>query len=237
MIIGSKLFFFESLPSTNTHTSHLLRIKDLAEGTIVQAGFQSKGKGQMGNKWESEDGMNLLISILLFPTIINPSSQFYISIMVSLGICDFLKRYIPSCSIKWPNDIYINKNSVMEEKIENSITGIGININQKKFLSDAPNPVSLSILTGQKYDLSKCLIQLASDLDLRYKQLLKEEFSQLKQEYISQIYRLNEWHKYRDNTGIYTGRIMSVTENGRLLIEKRSENICEYSFKEVDFIL
>ncbi|MCX6322125.1 MAG: biotin--[acetyl-CoA-carboxylase] ligase [Bacteroidia bacterium] len=246
MIIGSKLFFFDNLPSTNTHTAHLLKSNDLPEGAIVYTNYQSAGRGQMGNKWESEDGKNLLISIVLFPSMINPADQFFISMTVSLGICDFLKRYISVCAIKWPNDIYVNndkiagiliENSIMDDQIENTISGIGLNINQEKFLSNAPNPVSLSLLTGSSYDLATCLNQLASDLDKRYKQLISEHFAEIKHEYVSRLYRLNELSKYRDRSGLFTGRIITVTDNGRLQIEREPGNISEYSFKEVDFIL
>ncbi|MFA5818944.1 MAG: biotin--[acetyl-CoA-carboxylase] ligase [Bacteroidales bacterium] len=246
MIIGSKLFFFDNLPSTNTHAAHLLKSSDLPEGAIVYTNYQSAGRGQMGNKWESEEGKNLLISIVLFPSMINPADQFLISMTVSLGICDFLKRYISVCAIKWPNDIYVNndkiagiliENSIMGDQIENTIAGIGLNINQEKFLSNAPNPVSLSLLTGSSYDLATCLNQLASDLDKRYKQLISEHFAEIKHEYVSRLYRLNELSKYRDRSGIFTGRIITVTDNGRLQIEREPGNISEYSFKEVDFIL
>ena len=168
-----------------------------------------------------------------------------ISMALSLGICDFLKRYIPDCSIKWPNDIYVNddkiagiliENSIMGDKIESTIAGIGLNINQEKFLSDAPNPVSLSLITGKKYDLTACLGQLASDLDQRYKQLTSENFEMLKKEYTAHLYRFNEWNKYKDESGDFIGKIVSVTENGRLKIEKESGESTLYSFKELDFI-
>ena len=76
MIIGSNLLFFENLPSTNTHTADLLKKNTCTEGTIIYTNYQSEGRGYSGNKWESEDGKNLLISILLFPSFINPADQF-----------------------------------------------------------------------------------------------------------------------------------------------------------------
>ena len=199
----------------------------------------------MGNKWESEDSKNLLISIVLFPSMINPSDQFVLSMAISLGICDFLKRYIPVCRIKWPNDIYVNndkiaglliENSVMGDHIENTIAGIGLNINQDKFLSSAPNPVSLRMITGKAYDLNTCLYQLADDLDKRYKQLIAGNLIQIKKEYTSNLYRLNKWCNYRDKNGSYLGRIKSTSEYGNIMIESESGKTIEYSFKEVDFI-
>jgi BirA family biotin operon repressor/biotin-[acetyl-CoA-carboxylase] ligase len=246
MIIGSELFFFDNLPSTNAKAAQLLENEAVPEGAIVYTDYQSAGRGQPGNKWESEDGKNLLISIVLLPSMINPSGQFMISMAVSLGICDFLKRYIPSCTIKWPNDIYVNndkiagiliENTILGDTIETTIAGVGININQNKFLSDAPNPVSLSLLTGLNFNLNNCLSQLASNLDIRYKQLISEKFAGIRQEYISQLFRFHEWCTYRDMTGIYCGRIISVDDYGRLQIEKQEGGISEYSFKEVDFVL
>ena len=246
MIIGSKLLFFENLPSTNTHTAELLKKNNLPEGTIVYTNYQSEGRGYSGNKWESENGKNLLFSILLFPSFINTEDQFLISMTISLGICDFLMRFIPACSVKWPNDIYVKndkiagiliESSVMGNQIENTISGIGLNINQDKFLHTVPNPVSLRLLTGMSYDLPACLNQLSMDLDKRYKQLIAGDYGQIKEEYISKLYRLNEWFKFRDIKGIYTGRILNVTDFGRIQIERENNNISEYSFKEIEFIL
>ena len=245
MIIGSKLFFFENLPSSNTHAANLLKNNDITEGTIVYTNYQSAGRGQTGNKLESEDDKNLLISIVLFPTMIKPANQFLISMSVSLGICDFIKRYIPACAIKWPNDIYVQndkiagiliENFIMGDLIENSIVGIGVNINHDKFLSDAPNPVSLRMITGKIFDLTNCLIQLVSDMDKRYKQLISGNFVQIKEEYISHLYRLGEWYNFKDISGIYSGRVISVTDYGRLRIERRTGTVSDYSYKEVDFI-
>jgi BirA family transcriptional regulator, biotin operon repressor / biotin---[acetyl-CoA-carboxylase] ligase len=245
MIIGSKLSFFENLPSTNTQAALLLKKKKLTEGTVIYTNYQTSGRGQVGNKWESSDGNNLLVSIILFPSMVSPADQFRISMTISLGICDFLKRHIPVCKIKWPNDIYVNndkiagiliENSILGENIENTIAGIGLNINQEKFLSDAPNPISLKMITGKDYDLSVCLNQLASDLDNRYKQLIGGNLALIEEDYISNLYRFNQWYRYRDNTGIYTGRIISITSYGRLQIEMQSGVIKEYSFKEVEFI-
>jgi BirA family biotin operon repressor/biotin-[acetyl-CoA-carboxylase] ligase len=246
MIIGSIFMFFENLPSTNTHAADLLKKNNLQEGTIIYTNYQTEGRGYSGNKWESEDGKNLLISIVLFPSFINPEDQFNISMTISLGICDFLIRNIPDCSIKWPNDIYVNndkiagiliESSVLSNKIEFTIAGIGLNINQEKFKSTTPNPVSLSLLTGKSYDLPACINQLVTDLDKRYKQLIAGNSVQIKKEYVSKLYRLKEWCKFKDIKGIFTGRILTVGEYGRLKIENRNGEIREFSFKEIEFIL
>jgi BirA family biotin operon repressor/biotin-[acetyl-CoA-carboxylase] ligase len=246
MIIGTKLIFRDDLPSTNTYLSQLLREENLPEGTIVYTNYQSAGRGQPGNSWESDKGKNLLISILILPAMIKPVNQFILSMAISLGICDYLTRQIDGCTIKWPNDIYVNndkiagiliENSIMGENIEYSIAGIGLNVNQEKFLSDAPNPVSMKLLTGTNFDLTTCLSQLASELDKRYKQIVSESYDTIRNEYLSLLYRRNEWSNYKIHEAIFSGRIITVTETGKLLIEKKSGSLEEYSFKEIEFIL
>ena len=246
MIIGSKLFFFENLPSTNTHAATLLKENGLREGAIVYTNYQSEGMGQAGNRWESEENKNLLISIVIFPSMIKPANQFLISMAFSLGICDFLKRYISPVTIKWPNDIYVNndkiagiliENSIMGDIIEHTIAGTGININQDKFLSNAPNPVSLTNLTGKQYDLNDCLIHLVADLDRRYKFLISGDFDLIRLDYISRLYRLKQWSKFRDMKGIFKGRILNISDTGSVVVGREDGIINEYSFKEIDFIL
>jgi len=245
MIIGSNLLFFQNLPSTNAHTFDLLKKSKLPEGTILYTNYQSAGKGYSGNKWESEDGKNLLISIILYPSFIKPEDQFLISMVISLGVCDFLMRFIPECSIKWPNDIWVNNDKIAGLLLESSLTGnqieftvagIGLNINQQRFLSNVPNPVSLNQLTGVNYDLPSSLEKLASDLDKRYKQLIGGNYGQIKKEYVSKLYRLNRWHEFRDKNGLYRGRVLTVGDYGRLIIERQNGEISEYSFKETEFI-
>jgi BirA family transcriptional regulator, biotin operon repressor / biotin---[acetyl-CoA-carboxylase] ligase len=245
MIIGSNILFYKNLPSTNTFTSALLKKNQLPEGTIVYTDYQSAGRGYNTNSWESEEGKNLLISIVLYPFSIKTEDQFYISMAISLGIYDFLIRYVPGCSIKWPNDIYVNndkiagiliENSISADKIESSIAGIGLNLNQEIFISSPPNPVSLRLLSGNEFDITDSLHQLAADLDKRYKELIASDFSEIKNEYISKLYRLNEWCEFRDNSGTWEGRILSTGKYGKLIIEDRKGKIREFSFKEVDFI-
>jgi len=247
MIIGSKVIYFDTLTSTNTHASLLLKGEKPFEGTIIRAGFQTGGRGQTGNVWESEAGKNLLFSVILYPVTINPADQFLLSMAISLGICDLLDSYLPGSKIKWPNDIYVNNDkiagiliecSIMGDIIENCIAGIGLNINQRAFHSDAPNPVSLSQLKGKDLDLSQLFLSLSASLDKRYKKLLSEDYELIRADYAKRLYRMNEWSEYSDINGRFTGRILTVRDNGVISIERQDTGtISEYSFKEVEFII
>lgn len=245
MTIGSKIIYIQQLTSTNSYAFSLLAKLHPREGTIIHAGFQTAGRGQQGNRWESESGKNLLFSIILYPTIISPERQFILSMVMSLGITDFLSRHLKGSFIKWPNDIYVNndkiagmliENTLVSDEIENSVTGIGMNVNQGEFPEEARNAVSMKMLTGKEYDLNECLRELAADLDRRYNQLQKRDYDILKDEYLSRLLRFMEWHDYKDQSEIFTGRIVSVEDDGKLNIEKKSGTESGYYFKEIEFI-
>lgn len=245
MVIGSKYIYIDTLTSTNTYASTLLKSETVPEGTIIYTYFQTNGKGQRGNYWESENGKNLLISIIIYPVTIELSQQFIISKAISLALCDFLKENDVDACIKWPNDIYVGDDKIagiliesglMKGKIENTIIGIGLNINQQIFRSGAPNPVSLSLIKGKEFDLKDCLTKLVSIIDNRYLQLRNNEFLKIDKEYLEKLYRYGELKQFRDKNRTYTGRIVSVDSEGNLLIEDESGAIINYSFKEVEFI-
>jgi len=245
MIIGSRFIFKEETASTNNDAATLIREQKVAEGTIITAGFQSAGKGQRGNKWESERGKNLLFSIILYPSMVSPADQFIISMAISLGIYDYLRTIINDVKIKWPNDVFAGndkiagiliENSIAGDSIVSSVAGIGLNVNQIEFKDFVPKAVSLSMLTGKEYDLSECLAGLSDCLDKRYKQLIAGKNDEIKEEYVSSLYRLNELTSFRSAHSEFSGRIVSVNESGCLMVETENGKILYFAFKEIEFI-
>jgi BirA family biotin operon repressor/biotin-[acetyl-CoA-carboxylase] ligase len=245
MIIGSKLLFYENVSSTNTEASLLLKTGTPDEGTVIYTDFQNAGRGRQGNRWESEKGRNLLISIILYPESVSPDEQFIISMMASLAICDLLDNYFQGSKIKWPNDIYAGndkiagiliENSIMGEKTGSTVIGTGLNINQTDFPDVIPDPVSMKMITGVEYDRNLVMNQLLVSFDKRYRQLLYGDRESLMNEYISRIYRLGEWHDYRADSRSFSGRITDVAASGKLRIEKKNGTTAEFAFKEVAYI-
>jgi len=143
---------FDSLPSTNNELKNRLKTNDLSEFTTILTSYQTNGRGQQSNVWESADGLNLTFSVLLKPVFLEPALQFYLSKIVALALTDVLMKYVDELSIKWPNDIYVGEkkiagilieNSLMGSCIDTCVVGIGLNVNQLSFQSSAPNPISL----------------------------------------------------------------------------------------------
>ncbi len=222
-------------------------VPDMDEGTVVRAIEQTAGKGQPGNHWESETKKNITMSLLLRPEFLSIVDHFFISIAMSLGISDYLlSKNIEGVCIKWPNDIYVGKkkicgilieNSIVGHTIDSSIIGIGLNINQEKFLSDAPNPISLTNITGQTYDIPTELNLLCNALLRRYAMLANGNQERLREDYIARLYRFNEMADYRlpSTDTIFKAKIIDVAPEGRLIMESDSGKIMKFAFKEVVF--
>lgn len=245
MLIGNNIIHKDELTSTNTFALGLLATGRPPEGTIVSTFNQTAGRGQPGNKWESEKGKNLSFSIILYPNSISPDSQFIVSMAISVGINDFIAEKVPGGTIKWPNDIYMKddkiaglliESSTMGNKVLYMVAGIGLNVNQVEFRSEATNPVSLKQLTGVEYDLNECLLELAASIDYRYGQLSQGKLNLIRSEYHKQLYRIGKWAAFSDSSGKFKGSIRSVSDDGMLTIEKESGKTGYYYFKEVEFI-
>ncbi|HUW93267.1 MAG TPA: biotin--[acetyl-CoA-carboxylase] ligase [Bacteroidales bacterium] len=246
MIIGSVREHHEKVSSTNSVAAVMLSDEKPAEGTIITASFQKKGRGQTGNGWESEADKNLLMSIILYPVMVRAEDQFILSQMVSLALYDLVRKETSGVRIKWPNDIYVKddkiagiliENSVMGNSITSCIAGIGLNVNQQKWTGNAPNPVSLTNITGKAYDNATILNDLAQLLDERYRMIIRKESSRLSEDYHSALYRRASWHRYIDKDGEFSGMIESATAGGMLRVWRENGISEDYAFKEIDYIL
>lgn len=232
----------DEIASTNNYALELIKTQNPSEGTVVLTLNQTKGRGQRTNTWESENGKNLTISIIFRPEFLPIPLQFHISMVISLGVYDYLQQYTKDVQIKWPNDIYVKdkkiagiliEHSIMGPALSTSVCGIGLNINQTNFISDAPNPISLSQITGEKYDLDRELEDLLSCIEQRYLQV--QHGKDVTNTYLDTLYWMNEEHQFEDEQGLFTGTIIGITEYGQLRIVSQGEERI-YNFKEVSFV-
>ncbi|TRX71056.1 biotin--[acetyl-CoA-carboxylase] ligase [Carboxylicivirga sp. M1479] len=237
---------YPQLESSNLEMKRLASKQQLAEYSLVITPNQTAGHGQAGNSWESEKDKNLTFSILLRPGFLAPHLQFCISKVVSLAIIDTLKTLGIESSIKWPNDIYIEdskvagiliENSIFGHRLEYSIVGIGLNVNQEQFVSDAPNPISLIQHTKLNHRLDDVLESLVDQLEHRYHQLETDRTALIDTEYMNALYRKDGTHLFRDEHGEFEASIDTVNEMGLLTLVDTVGTKREYAFKEVGFVL
>jgi len=231
--------------STNNYARELIRHKKADNGTLVITGFQSNGRGMQGNTWESESGSNLTFTIILYPDWIKAEELFYISKFISLSLFDFLKTYTKDVTIKWPNDIYVGnkkiagiliENEIIRNRINHSMIGVGLNVNQKKFSKEIKNPVSLTTLTGKTYNLDETLNLLLICIELRYHELKSKHFAKIAADYLDQLYRFDRLSNYETEHGHIKGRIIDIGQSGELVLCTEDGKIVSYMFKEIKFV-
>lgn len=244
-IIGNSIVRLQLTDSTNNYANNQIRENEMFEGTVFLAYEQTSGRGQKKNFWESEPGKNLTFSVILYPDFLDIRRQFMLSKAFTLGIYKALHKYVDMLKIKWPNDIYAGnqklggiliENSIMNGLLKSSVIGIGLNVNQTVFLSNAPNPVSLQTLTNQHYDCEKLLIEVLSGIDGYYALLRQGEEEKIDQEFLSVLYRINEKHYFSAKDKVFEGEIIGVNEIGQLLIRRQDGKIMDFHFKEVEFL-
>lgn len=232
--------------STNNYLRGLVGKETLPEGSVVVTAFQTAGRGQVGNSWESEGGRNLMFSVILYPDFLPSNRQFLISQIAALSVKETLDEYTSDITVKWPNDIYWRDRKICGMLIENDLTGqslycsvigIGININQQEFFSNAPNPVSLAQITGLEYDMEEILNRFLKRLYDRYLGLILEQEDEIRSAYMAALYRGDGYHPYRDEQGLFWARIQGIEPTGHLVLELNDGEVRRYAFKEVSTVI
>ena len=237
--------WFDIVDSTNSEAAR--NLSTAPHGAVWAARFQTAGRGQKGNKWESASGENLMFSILLRPHFMPAHRQFLISQAMALAVCDLLAKWHIQALIKWPNDIYIGEKKVQGMLVEHflsgsnplaSIVGVGININQERFASDAPNPTSVLLETGVRHEPQVALLELLDLLAVRYQALAHGAWAQTADAYQSKLYRYGQWANFQRcaTEASFTAKILGVDEFGCLVVEQK-EGVETFSYKEIKFLM
>jgi BirA family biotin operon repressor/biotin-[acetyl-CoA-carboxylase] ligase len=247
LFTGRQLIWLPECPSTNSEAQALLVQNRASEGCTVITGFQSQGRGQRGNQWHVAPGENLTLSVVWHPTFLTASQQFLLSQAVALGVHDWAQALLgpdPKLKVKWPNDLYFGnqkfggiliENSLSGLKIQHSIVGIGLNINQQQF--PMPTATSLSQLTGRAYALDTLAARLLESLERRYLQLRAGQLGTLRADYLRALYRYQETHLFEIEGQHVEGQIVGVEEDGRLAVALGNKELRRFGMQEIRYVL
>ena len=244
------IIWLQSIDSTNNEAKrHIDKYDNLS---VVSALSQTAGRGQRGNTWSSEKGLNLMFSIILKDIqSVKAADQFILSEITALAVTDFLSSHGIKASIKWPNDIYIAdrkvcgiliENSIRGEWLSSSIIGIGLNVNQRNFDVNLPNPTSMLLENGNvmPFDIKICLEELM-DIFSCYSESVKniQNRGKIRERYLELLWRKDSWHQYLDirSGEMFSGRIRDISGIGHLIIENKEGELNEFAFKEIAYIL
>lgn len=242
------------IDSTNVYCKSLANKEPNTE-KVVLAHFQRAGKGQFGNAWESNDAENLTFSVLFHPKNLTAAHFFRLNQAISLGVMygirNYFKLYLPSrmaeleehLKLKWPNDVYIStfkiggiliENTISGTQIEQSIVGIGLNVNQMSFSDRHPNAASLKKLFNVEFNRELLFDELISSL---FKMIHQPEIN-LAKGYQDVLYGYKIPALYRKDDYIFKGIIQGIDEYGRLILLNITEDPPvekKFSHKEVEF--
>lgn len=214
--------------------------------TIALAEYQTAGKGQGQNSWESERGMNLTFSVKIYPTNVPIIRQYVLLEAKSLAIAETLRIYTDGITIKWPNDVYwkdrkisgtLSECVIAGNRIRSCILGTGINVNQETFTSNAPNPISLKQITGKDIDKDILLNAFIKNFQIYLDIINQGKLDDIHSLYLKNLYRRGGVFKYSDCNGEFMASIYRVEPEGNLVLQRVDGSLSKYAFKEVEVVL
>ncbi len=243
--LGKNIIHLSEVDSTNSYALKVMSKTNPIDGTVIRADNQMAGRGQIGRNWHSAPNMNLLCSIVTYPTFLLANDQFLLSKAVSIGVLEYLRELgLNDVSIKWPNDIYIKNNKVAGiliqnqitgKSIKNSVIGVGLNVNQTDWPSDLPNPISIAKITSKTFDINIVLKDLLSHITIFYKKLIFGYKDLIDQMYVKNLYLNNQQHTFYQNNKVIIGKIQGVDKTGHLIIKSLEGDLLTFRFREISF--
>lgn len=244
LFIGQQYIKLKRVDSTNRYAQDLAKNGLLHEGAIINAIEQSSGKGQRGSKWQSMAGKNITLSLFLKPHFLQSKQQFLLSQCIALAVFDCINFYCKKgVFIKWPNDILINdkkaagiliENTLKNDKIDYSIIGIGLNINQTEF-ENLPQATSLKLQTGKEFIIDDVLNNLCRQIEKRYLQL-KKNSATIHENYLENLYQFKTLANYIYKGNKIKALIIDIESSGKLILEKENSEKLICDLKEVEFV-
>ncbi|MCK9151306.1 biotin--[acetyl-CoA-carboxylase] ligase [Methanobacterium alcaliphilum] len=228
--IGHEIYYFEEVDSTNNVAKKLAE-DGAAEGTIVIAETQTRGRGRRGKTWLSPTG-GVWMSIILRPNI-PPAEAPQLTLMTGVAAAETLKEECGlNVGIKWPNDILIGSKKVCGilteanakfSTLDYVVVGIGIdaNVDPEIFPSEVRKGATSLKMELNKEIKGPLLVQ-------KFLKRFESTYNSFKEGNFPEI--LNEWRKLSKTIGsdvevrkqlgkVVKGEAIGITQNGALILE------------------
>lgn len=240
-----KLIKLDAIDSTNDFLKALSSQDEQENFTMVTAENQTKGKGQMGERWSSEAGKNLIMSVLVKDFLFDNEKVFDLSIVVSLSVIEVLKSLnIPNICVKWPNDIMSYNKKLGGILIENtiksdgrivSVVGIGLNVNQTNY-TDLPNASSLAVISGETFDKNELAVLIVEKIKEKI-DLWQNSVQSFWTDYFDSLFKKGVPMPFRNlNNENFMGIIQGVSPIGKLQVLLEDDSVAEFDIKEVKML-
>ena len=241
-----RIIKLDAIDSTNSYLRQLSTAEAVKDFTVVLANYQTGGRGQMGTQWHSQDSKNLMVSVFKDVSCINIEQHFFISVVAALSILEALESFkLPNLKVKWPNDILsenkkiggiLIENVIKKGKLDASIIGFGINVNQTEF-DDLPQASSIRLITGRLFDLAELLQVILSKFKDYFKMLEHQQFEVLKACYERNLFRKDKPSTFRNTQGeLFSGIIKGISNAGNLRVMIENAIIKEFDLKSITLL-
>jgi BirA family transcriptional regulator, biotin operon repressor / biotin---[acetyl-CoA-carboxylase] ligase len=247
LFTGKRIIFLPRVSSTNSYAMELLKNVNLPEGTVVHTSHQTAGRGQRGNSWIAEPERNLTASVVLRPEFLDISSSHFLTLISALAVHDTLAEILGQSQfdirIKWPNDILVNgtkisgiltENNITGNRINWSVAGFGINVNQTEF--QAVRATSMKLLTGKETSIDHVLSVLCVHFEKHYLRLKSGKLEAIREEYTNLLYGLHQELPFEKNGAVFNLRVEGLSDNGNLLLRDASGTTREAGIKEYRWV-
>ena len=226
-VIGKKLFFFETIDSTNS-CARALGDAGTAEGAVVVAEYQTNGRGRLGRTWIAEPGTSLLFSTLLRPPITVDTAgllTLYASAAIARAV-EQATRLEVEC--KWPNDLLLQgkkfcgiliESSFQQSGLSYSVIGAGINVNQPEFPEAvAARATSLMREAGKSFERDKILLSSLTELDSMYGEVRRGRFEFAVSEWTKRCAMFGKKITVQEHDNTVSGVAVRLHRDGGLVI-------------------
>jgi len=248
LFIGRNRIRLDGVGSTNNYAAEMLRQVGTPEGTLITANYQSAGRGQRANSWQSEAGMNILCTYILKPSWLSIDRQFTLNKALALAVQRTIQTFCKheSVQIKWPNDVMVNgskvagillENTVAGGQIVSSLAGIGVNVNQRNFAIDGRKVCSMADVLEEVLSLDAVQDELSSNLEAYYLKLRSGGDQKIDEEFMSVLYKRDEACAFETVEGLRNYIVREVSKQGLLVVEDLEGNVIEFQHGEVHMVM
>lgn len=244
LFTGKVCIRIEDIDSTQAYLMERCANTKPIEGTAILSYNQHAGIGQRGNKWQTTPNEAIAVSVVFYPHRLAIGDQFYLNMAIALSVRSLVAELASQeVKIKWPNDIMVCSkkiagvllNNVLKGNgIEQTIVGIGLNVNQGRFPDHLPHATSLYLVTGKAFELDEVTVALFEKLEYEYLRLRSGRFSEILSDFNLHLFRKEEKVTLSSASGVQSDKyITGVNSGGELIVRDLQGRTLHYRHGEI----
>jgi BirA family biotin operon repressor/biotin-[acetyl-CoA-carboxylase] ligase len=228
-VVGRDIQVFQETNSTNDVAEKLAR-DGVAEGVVVFAEAQTKGRGRLGRKWMSPARKGLWFSVLLRPSL-HPLETTQLTVISATALRRAIKSVCNlNAEIKWPNDILLGgkkaagiltEMSAETDRVRHVIIGIGVDVNldAAEFPAELKKiATSLKAESGGEISRAELAVEILRELDADYTRIRTGKFAEVADEWESACVTIGKNVTVHVGDRQFRGRAESLDDDGALLV-------------------